>query len=419
MTRHFAQGRLLKFLLVTICLFVIGASSSLVFAHGERAQQANVRMRTINWYDVSISPNKLEIGEQMIIKGRMRVSKYWPDHLPSVTERVFLNVGTSGPNFVRLSSHIDGVSMVQSTSLEIGRDYEFEMTLKARRPGRFHVHPVLSVLDAGTMVGPGTWVNVQGDPGAFENTAETMFGNLVELETFNLTTVYSWHVLWFLVAAAWLGYWLRQRPLLIPRIRAVNELESSGKDGDDIITDRDRKVAIGFVVATLILVVIGYQWASWKYPTTIPLRTSKVDIPKKPEPAHQLDVSLEEATYRIPGRQFEMTLDVTNKGSSHFHVGEFVVANIRFINPAYKAVEPIDSHDLVASTGLRVENDGIGPGESKTIKVFAEDAQWETQRLSLMLNDPDSVIAGLVLFESADGARDVIEVGGTILPVFR
>ena len=149
-----------------VMLVMLGISND-VTAHGERAQQANVRMRTINWYDVEISPAKVEIGDIVTIKGRMRVSKFWPDHLPSVTERVFLNVGTSGPNFVRLASHIDGVSMIQSTSLDLGRDYSFDMSLTARRPGRFHVHPVLSVLDAGGMVGPGVWIDVYGDPDSF------------------------------------------------------------------------------------------------------------------------------------------------------------------------------------------------------------------------------------------------------------
>lgn len=409
--------RLLAHLLfMLIVANVIGVPA---FAHGERAQQANVRMRTINWYDVNISPARVEVGEIMTITGRMRTSKFWPDHLPSVIGRVFLNVGTSGPNFVRLASHIDEVSMIQSTSLEVGRDYEFGLTLKARRPGRFHVHPVLSVLDAGAMVGPGIWVEVNGDEADFENTVETMFGNTVHLETFNLPIIYSWHTLWFVMGAAWLAYWFRQRPLLIPRMRAVRDAQQTGGEADDIITARDRKVAIGFVIVTLLLVLAGYQWAQWKYPITTPLRTSKVEMPKKTPPQSVLQVAMSNATYRIPGRSFEMDLEITNNGTSAYYLGEFLLANIRFINPSQKVLAPQDSHDLIASNGLRVENDGILPGTTKSIKVFAEDALWETQRLTEMLNDPDSVIAGLLFFEAADGAREVIEIGGNILPVFQ
>ena len=409
--RHLISSILLFTSAVGICATVL--------AHGERAQQANVRMRTVNWYNVEISPARVSIGDIVTIKGRMRTSKYWPDHLPSVAGRVFLNVGTAGPNFVRLSSHIDNVSMVQSTSLEVGRDYEFGLELKARRPGRFHVHPVLSVLDAGGMVGPGVWIEVSGDENEFENSVETMFGNKVDLETYNLPVIFSWHALWFVVGGAWLLYWFRQRPLLIPRMRAVNNAEEADGDGDDIITATDRKVAIGFVIVTLLLVLAGYQWAQWQYPTTTPLRTSKVEVPKKAPPESVINVEMNSATYRIPGRSFEMELTLTNHGTESYSLTEFSLASIRFINPDIKKLEPQDSHDLIASTGLRVENNGIAPGKQTTIKVFAEDALWETQRLTEMLNDPDSVIAGLLFFESANAPTEVVEVGGNILPVFQ
>ena len=92
------------------------------FAHGERAQQANLRMRTVNWYDIEMSQTRLAVGEPLKISGRLLPSKFWPDHIPSVEGQIFLNVGTSGPNFIRISSSIDGVSMVQSSALQLGRD---------------------------------------------------------------------------------------------------------------------------------------------------------------------------------------------------------------------------------------------------------------------------------------------------------
>ena len=88
------------------------------FGHGERAQQANTRMRTINWYDIDISPANVAVGELVTVKGRFRPSKRWPRQIPSLDGKVFLNVGTGGPNFVRLDSNIDGVSAIQSTTLE-------------------------------------------------------------------------------------------------------------------------------------------------------------------------------------------------------------------------------------------------------------------------------------------------------------
>lgn len=400
---------------LSLLLLVFSAAS---LAHGERAQQANVRMRTINWYDITLSSVQLTVGDRATLSGRFRTSRYWPDHLPSVEERVFLNVGASGPNFIREASNIDGVSMVQSTQLELGQDYGFEILLKARRPGRFHLHPVMNVLDSGTMVGPGIWVEIAGSADDFTNTVTTMFGREIDLETFNLGTIFGWHAIWFVIGGAWIAYWLRQRPVLIPRLRAVQQAEREEGDGDAVITNTDRKVAIGFLVGTLLMIVCGYQWAERNYPVTTPLRTAKVDLPSKPPPAPAVGVQLDAARYHIPGRSFEMELTVENKSDTPLRVGEFTTANVRFINPSVKTVQPADSHDLVAPHGLRVEGGPIEPGATGNLRVYAEDALWETQRLAHMINDPDSVIAGLLFFHGPGGAREIVEIGGRMLPVF-
>ncbi len=390
----------------------------LAVAHGERAQQANTRMRTINWYDVEFSPRAVQIGEEVRISGHFRTSAFWPPQIPSVEGQVFLNAGTAGPNFIRVSSTIDGVSMVQSTALELGRDYAFEMVLKARRPGRIHVHPVLSVKDAGGMVGPGRWIEVTGDPANFENEVTTMFGRAVDLETFNLGTIAAWHIIWFVIGGAWLAYWLRQRPLFIPRLRQVEAAEADSGDGDAVISGQDRRVAVAFLIGTLIVVAVGFQWAERMYPVTTPLRTARVTVPAKAAAEPLIEVQLQSARYRIPGRSFEMDLEVTNRTPKPLRLTEFSTANIRFINDRALTVQPEDSHDLVAPYGLRVDSDVLQPGETRRMQVYAEDALWETQRLVHMINDPDSIIAGLLFFDAEDGAREIVEIGGPMLPVF-
>ena len=129
-------------------------------------------------------------------------------------------------------------------------------------------------------------------------------------------------------------------------------------------------------------------------------------------------VRLEGARYRIPGRSFQMDLEVTNGTDTALQLAEFSTANVRFINPQVSEVKPLDSHDLVAPAGLRIDEGPIGPGETRRMTVYAEDALWETQRLTHMINDPDSVIAGLLFFQDAQGRREVVEVGGTMVPVF-
>lgn len=410
------RRNLLRFVSLLMVCLVFPITS---FGHGERAQQANTRMRTINWYDLDISPTSVAVGEIVTVKGRFRPSKRWPRQIPSLDGKVFLNVGTGGPNFVRLDSNIDGISAIQSTTLELGKDYSFDIKLKARRPGRFHVHPILNVLDAGGMVGPGRWVEINGDQADFENKVETMFGREVDLETYGLTNIITWHSVWFVIGGAWLFYWVRKRPLLVSRFRAVEAVNEKGGDPDELISLRDITAAAIFLTVTLVVIVISFAMGERDAPITIPLRTAETEMPDdKPYPNSNVQVEIQEASYRIPGRSFKMRVSIENTGTTPLEVSEFLTANVRFINPSVKTVKPLDEHDLVASNGLRVEGGAINPGETKILEVFAEDALWETQRLTRMINDPDSVIAGLLFFRGEDGSREIVEVVGSLIPVF-
>lgn len=403
--------------IVAAALFIV-IQVGPAFAHGERAQTANLRMRTLNWYDTEITPKQVSVGEEMVIRGRFQTSEHWPEHVPSVTGRVYLNVGAAGPRFIKVRSTINGVSMFQSSQLELGKHYEYEIVLKARTPGRYHLHPVLNVLDSGGLIGPGYWIEIVGSQTDFTNTVETMFGRVIDMETFNLDVIYSWHALWFVIAIAWLAFWARKSPLLIPSYQAVRRKEEAGEDPDTLISPMEKKVAVGFLVGTLMIVGAGFQWAEARHPVTTPLRTAKTDVDPLPLPDPNISIEYEGASYRIPGRSFQAKLSITNSGPSPVRIGEFLTANLRFINSAVRNVQPADSHDLVASNGLRIEGGPIPPGETRKVTVFAEDALWETYRLTTMINDPDSIVAGLLFFYGDDGSREIVEIGGPMIPVF-
>lgn len=126
-----------------------------------------------------------------------------------------------------------------------------------------------------------------------------------------------------------------------------------------------------------------------------------------------------EARYRIPGRSFKVEFEIENHGNSAVKIGEFAAGNLRFINSEVLSVEPQDSHDLVAADALRVEGGSIPPGEKKSITIYADDALWETERMTTMIASPDAVVAGLLHFFDEKGNRSLVEFGGPMIPVFR
>jgi len=386
-------------------------------AHGERNQEPYLRMRTVHWYDVRWSTDKIEVNDEIVVTGKFRLFDDWPSTIP-LPDTAFLGNATPGPVLVRMASYINGVPMIQSTGLAIDRDYEFKVILKARIPGRHHVHPMLNIQGAGGLVGPGKWVRVAGSADDFVLPVTTLTGEkIANLETWGVNTVVTWHLVWVAIALFWIVWWVR-RPLLIPRYLAVQ----AGAE-EVLITGADRKLAAGLLVGTILLVIAGYQWAEAKYPRTIPLQGGKVKVEPLPKSSETIRVKLEKANYDVPGRSMKMRLKVTNDTHRPVQLGEFTTANVRFINPrapaAMAALDPGYPRDLVATSGLRVDHDGaIAPGETRSFRVEATDVAWETERLTSLLNDPDSRFGALLFFYDGRANRYIAGVNGPIIPTF-
>ena len=85
-----------------------------------------------------------------------------------------------GPGAVltRLESRLNGLPAQQSfINAELGRDYEFEIVMRGRIPGRWHVHTIVQVAGAGAIVGPGNWIEVTGNASDFNQSVTTMTGS--------------------------------------------------------------------------------------------------------------------------------------------------------------------------------------------------------------------------------------------------
>lgn len=400
------------------CLFALFATAvpELALAHGERAQMPQLRMRTVHWVDLNVSTTKLEINDELIVTGKFMPSKFWPHHVDSIEGTAFLNIGVPGPSFVRLDSRVNDEPMIRSTSFKPGHLYDYKIQLKARKSGRYHVHPVINIKGTGPIIGPGLWVEVVDGGVPFSNNAETLLGDTIDLESYGMANVKFWSILWFAVGLSWFVYWLTKCPIIIPRFRDVTELGPA--NADQILTKSDRRAGGVFLVLTLSLIVGGYMYTQETWPITTPLQTGKVDSPNVGLYAPPIQLTVKQARYRIPGRSFMVEFDITNEGDSPIRIGEFAAGNLRFINPKILDVQPRDSHDLVASDALRVEGGAINPGETKRVTIFADDALWETERMTTMIASPDAVVAGLLHFFDENGQRYLVEFGGPMIPVF-
>ncbi len=394
---------------VTSAMFYTPTAS----AHGEKSQAAFMRMRTIHWFDLNWSKDEVPVNSTMTISGKFHVFAGWPETVDK-PEVSFLNIGIPGPVFIRVGSWVGGQLVPRSISLELGDTYEFKVLLKGRRPGDWHVHTMMNVEGGGPIIGPGKWVTITGSMADFTNPLTTLTGKTIDLETYGLNNIYFWHSLWYSIGLAWLIFWIR-RPIFIPRHIAV----TSGK-ADTLISATDKKVAIGFAVATLGILMVSMGSTNDEYPITTPLQAGlmrgikSMDIP---EPT--IAVKVEDATYRVPGRAMQMTLTITNNGDSAVRLGEFNTASVRFLDPDVLEDESGYPDDILAEEGLTVsDNSPLTPGETRTIEVTASDAAWEVYRLADLIYDPDSRFAGLLFFFDEEGNRQMVTVDAPLIPSF-
>jgi methane/ammonia monooxygenase subunit B len=356
------------FVLSSVCLSGLFLSTSVVWAHGERSLEPFVRMRTVQWYDVNWSANKVAVNDELIITGKIHVAEDWPNSIPK-PEAAYLGVIAPGPVFLRKERWINGEAHLNSLPLKIGRDYEFKMKLKARIPGRYHIHPSFNIIDTGNVAGPGLWVEITGNANAFTNTVQTAHGEMINLETYGTANGVRWHMLWMILGIAWLAWWVR-RPLFISRYAMVNKGEE-----DKLVTSNDKNIAKAILVVVPIIVLSGYFMANNQYPETIPLQTSLDLIPPLPEQPSLVNAKVKRAIYNIPQRSMTMMVEIKNESSSPVQIGEFTTGSVRFINSNMDIDTSHTPPEYLATNGMQIEPDDlIQPGENKVVKVVASDA---------------------------------------------
>lgn len=390
----------------------LGADVKTASAHGERSQEPFLRMRSIQWYDMKWQPKVTKVNDIATMTGKFHLAEDWPRAVGK-PGRAFFNVGSPSPVFVRLSTKLNGHPTFISGPLEIGRDYEFEARLKARIPGRHHMHAMVNIKDAGPIAGPASWMNITGNWDDFTNPITTLTGKNIDLENFNFSNGIFWHLLWLGLGCFWIGYYVA-RPMFLPRSRVLLAY------GDELLLDpMDRKVGWAVAILTCAIVWGGYRYTETVHPYTVPIQAGESKVEPLPIAPNPVAIKVTHANYDVPGRALRVTMEITNNGDSGISIGEFTTAGVRFVNKLGQThLDPDYPRELVA-TGLTVDNDkAIEPGETREVKMEAKDALWEVQRLMALLGDPESRFGGLLMTWDAGGTRYINSIAGAVIPVF-
>jgi methane/ammonia monooxygenase subunit B len=399
-------------LFLGLCASTLAPDTAL--AHGEKALEPFIRMRTIQWYDVAWSKSKFNVNEEVVITGKFHVAEDWPRGVAK-PDASYLNVSAPGPVMIRIERYLNGQPSVSSSALQPGGDYDFKMVLKARMPGRFHLHPFFNLHDAGSVVGPGQWLEVDGDPSAFTNEVKTLDGSVIDMETYGLANGLIWHFFWIALGSAWLLWWVR-RPLFIPRYKMLQTGHESS-----LITPLDRRVGAAILIGVPLIVLAGSVMTDRQYRYTIPLQAAMDQIDPLPRAVDTgiVKVKIQRTDYNVPARAMTMTAQLHNGSDHPIQVGEFVTANVRFLNPSVVQPPQGEGAALAVTEGLTVDlPTPIAPGETRTVRITAADSLWQRERLDGMIRDADTRMGGLLFLYDDAGQRYISSVSAAVIPKF-
>src|SRR5262247_4408493 len=380
-----------------IGLLLTFGTADVVVAHGERAQEGFLRMKTVAWQDVRFSSGEVKQGEQLIITGKVKILEVWPTTLEN-PELGYVNVSASGPHFVMKERTINGQPAPASFSLEKGGIYDFKMVLEGRTEGYWHVHPTLFVLHTGGLLGPGQWVTVGAVPAGYQNKVTLLDGKTINLDTYATRWIFWFSFAGFVPGVWWMLWWtLKHRTVTNLAVTSQIPVNDPGED-IGLITKADHRMSTAIAVVSVILLGLGWLYMEWNWPVRIPQQVLRFTPPQPPEGPKFAQARGLRATYDPREDRVVFESEVTNKGSQPMKILAFTTSTLTFNQ----------------GKGLVAEPTTIEPGKTVTLKGTIQDKAWSQERL-IPLDKPQMGIAGLLVFE-ADGKRDSATIEAPVRP---
>lgn len=399
-------------ILMTLALLVV-SGVSYVFAHGEAGDQPFLKNMTTAFYDVSISPTEIEVGQPVTVTGTVKVLETWPHTLEEPSIAAVVPV-VPGPVFALKDRTINGETSVGSFFVEKGGIYQFKLVLLGKEPGRWHVHPGMAMSGTGTLVGPGEWVTVKQGSGKFEFPVTLLDGKTIELSTFGGQFVWWWSFAGFLLGMAWMIYWTFTK-------RTVTNLAVTAQlpvndDAPDIglITPRDHmwmNVIAGLTVAMLI---IGWTYAATSYPVRWPQQTDWITPRPISSGEHMAEVRTNGATYDDATDTLTMKVQVKNVTDSALTLNRVIIGMATFVPGGEAEQAKAGPKEFVGSLDV-VPKDSIAPGETKDLTLTISSMIFSTARL-IPIKDPQQFVASVLRFENAQGGQQLVTVRSGVVP---
>jgi methane/ammonia monooxygenase subunit B len=415
-------------------LTALGLAAPAAYAHGERSQEAFLRMRTVAWQDVTFTGGTRDAegnlviaqGEKMVLKGVAKLMNAWPDTLAAGDPKIgYINIATQGPVVGMLERTINGVSTPGRIEIERGNFYAFEMTLMGRRNGRWHIHPTFAVKGAGTVLGPGQWVRVT--KAAFSSPVKLYNGETINLENYGLGFVWSWQVIGFIMGIIWVVWWTGGSMIAMPKLgpkwhRTVTNPAvtlSIPLNDDGVAVGLNKKAdhrfcnIMAIVMALMMLGTWIYQASA--FPVKIPQQVVQFEPPKTEldAVAPLATINPQRASLDRATRDLTVVVDVTNISEGPIQVKEFLTSTLSFINAGVGSPTGVVEYQ----DSMTVTPSSIPAGGKATVNMVMSGKRFDREHL-LPLGESQLTIAGLLRFQDSAGKTASVEMEEPLQPNF-
>jgi methane/ammonia monooxygenase subunit B len=390
---------------------VVGASK--VFAHGEAGDEPFLKNMTTAFYDVSVLPTEIEVGQPVTVTGTVKILETWP-HTLTPPEIAAVVPVVPGPVFVLKDRTINDQPAIGSFFVEKGGVYQFKMVLLGKEPGQWHVHPGLAVSGTGTLVGPGEWVTVKPSAAKFEFPVTLLSGETIELNTYGGQFVWWWSFAGFLLGMAWMIYWTFTKRT-VTNLAVTMQLPVND-DAPDIglITPRDHMWMNVLAGLTVVLLLVGWTYTATNYPVRWPQQTDWI-TPRSLSSGETLaEAQADSATYDEATDTLAMKVQVKNVADSAITLNRVVIGLATFVPGGAEEQAKAGPREYVGP--LEVEPAGpIAPGETKDLTLTISSMIFSTARL-IPMTDPQQFVASVLRFENAQKGQQLVTVRANVVP---